>query len=304
MMIVTNALLGLAALAVAFIPLERAFPRWPQQKVFRPHWHIDLTFLLGQYLLWGVLVFAGLSWLQIQLHVYMPASWRSVVSLQPWWLQALEIIALSDFLVYWGHRWQHQSAFLWRFHAVHHSAEHLDWLAAHREHPLDTVYTLTLINAPALLLGFDLAPLAGFLAFRGFWAIVIHSNVSFRLGWLGTIIGSPQLHHWHHHQARDSGNYANISPLMDVLFGTHRAVDSEPHLGLDHPGPTNYLAHLVIPLLPTPRNPQVMPSQGAAPEAGLLGAGRLIRPPQLRADGEGFEPPEPLRARLFSKQML
>ena len=42
---------------------------------------------------------------------------------------------LGDLLIYWGHRLQHHSALLWRFHAVHHSAEHLDWLAAHREHP-------------------------------------------------------------------------------------------------------------------------------------------------------------------------
>ena len=50
---------------------------------------------------------------------------------------------LSDLCVYWGHRLQHNNAFLWRFHSIHHSAEHLDWLAAHREHPIDTIYTRT-----------------------------------------------------------------------------------------------------------------------------------------------------------------
>jgi sterol desaturase/sphingolipid hydroxylase (fatty acid hydroxylase superfamily) len=29
------------------------------------------------------------------------------------------------------------------------------------------------------------------------------------------------LHHWHHDRDRDFGNYANVSPLMDVLFGTN-----------------------------------------------------------------------------------
>jgi sterol desaturase/sphingolipid hydroxylase (fatty acid hydroxylase superfamily) len=78
------------------------------------------------------------------------------VASQPFALQVLEVILLSDFFVYWGHRLQHRSALLWRFHSVHHSAEHLDWLAAHREHPLGTVYTLTLINLPAFVLGFTL----------------------------------------------------------------------------------------------------------------------------------------------------
>jgi sterol desaturase/sphingolipid hydroxylase (fatty acid hydroxylase superfamily) len=257
MSILLNTCIGLGALIIAFVPLERAFPRWPQQGIFRPRWYTDLAFLLGQYLLWSFLVLGFLAWAQIQLDLYFPISFRQAVAEQPWLLQVIEVVVLSDILVYWAHRWQHHNAFLWRFHAVHHSAEHLDWLAAHREHPIDTMYTLTLINAPALILGFDLAPIAGFLAFRGFWAIVIHSNISFKLGWLGNIIGSPQLHHWHHHQDRDAGNYANISPLMDIVFGTHQAVDDEPRLGIDQPCPQSYVGQLLGPF----RRSQAQPAE-------------------------------------------
>lgn len=90
-----------------------------------------------------------------------------------------------------------------------------DWLAAHREHSLDTVYTMGLINLPAFLLGFPLETLAGLAAFRGIWAIYIHSNVLLPIGPLRWFIGAPELHHWHHDRTRDAGNYANISPLMD-----------------------------------------------------------------------------------------
>ena len=31
-----------------------------------------------------------------------------------------------------------------------------------------------------------------------------------------------------HDKARDAGNYANISPLMDLLFGTYRCPKHEP----------------------------------------------------------------------------
>jgi hypothetical protein len=106
--------------------------------------------------------------------------------------------SLSDFCVYWGHRLQPRRPLLWRFHSIHHSTEHLDWLAAHREHPLDTAYTMTLINLPGFLLGVPLGMLAGLVTFRGIWAIYIHSNIRLPIGPLRGFIGAPEPHHWHH----------------------------------------------------------------------------------------------------------
>lgn len=240
-----------------FRPLELVFPAKPGQRFFRPAWFTDLCFFLGQYLLWSSLVLWALTYFSYWLNGIVPHDFRQDVAGQPWWLQAIEVIVLSDFLVYWGHRLQHRVAFLWRFHAVHHSAEHLDWLAAHREHPLDTIYTVGLINLPAFILGFPLETIAGFIAFRGIWAIYIHSNVRLPIGPLRMLVGAPELHHWHHDRARDAGNYANISPLMDILFGTYRCPDHEPeHFGLNEPASRNYLSHMVLPLLPRKRGRQ------------------------------------------------
>jgi sterol desaturase/sphingolipid hydroxylase (fatty acid hydroxylase superfamily) len=188
----------------------------------------------------------------------MPAAFRSAVAAQPLWLQALEVIVLSDGLIYWGHRLQHRVGFLWRFHSVHHSSEHLDWLAAHREHPLDTLYTVGLVNLPAFVLGFPVEAIGLFVAFRGLWAIYIHANVRLPLGPLRMLIGAPELHHWHHDRDRDAGNYANLSPLMDILFGTYRCPTREPAaFGLKQPGPRTYLGLLVRPLVPRmPRLPR------------------------------------------------
>lgn len=220
--------LSLLFLAFLFWPLEAAYPARPGQKWFRPHWFTDLCFLLGQYLVFNGAILGLLTLLAEWLETVVPSAFRQSVAAQSWWLQAIEVVVLSDFCVYWGHRLQHRVPLLWRFHSIHHSAEHLDWLAAHREHPLDTVYTLTLINLPAFLLGFPVATLAGLVAFRGLWAIYIHSNVRLPIGPLRMLIGAPELHHWHHDCARDAGNYANISPLMDLLFGTYRCPDHEP----------------------------------------------------------------------------
>ena len=252
-------------LAAVFRPLELAFPAKRGQRFFRPKFLLDLCFFLGQYLLWSGLVLWVLTLFSRWLTAIVPSGFRQGVASQPWWLQAVEVVLLSDFLIYWGHRLQHRVGFLWRFHAVHHSTEHLDWLAAHREHPLDTIYTVGLINLPAFVLGFPLETLAGFIAFRGVWAIYIHSNVRLPTGPLRWLLGAPELHHWHHDRDRDAGNYANISPLMDILFGTYRCPDHEPErLGLNEPTPTNYLGHMVRPLLPRRRNGKQTPRDSAA----------------------------------------
>lgn len=237
-------------LCLVFWPLELAFPARPGQRLFRPAWWTDLFFFLGQYLLWSGAVLWVLARVGEWIDRVMPTAFRGSVASQPWWLQAVEVILLSDLLVYWGHRLQHQVGFLWRFHAVHHSAEHLDWLAAHREHPIDTIYTMGLINLPALVLGFPVSTLAALIAFRGIWAIYIHSNVRLPIGPLRVLIGAPELHHWHHDRDRNAGNYANISPLMDVLFGTYRCPDHEPRaFGIDEPVGRSYLGFMVRPLM-------------------------------------------------------
>jgi sterol desaturase/sphingolipid hydroxylase (fatty acid hydroxylase superfamily) len=246
--------LSFCFLVLVFRPLELAFPAKPGQRFFRPAWLTDLCFFAGQYLLFSGLVLWVLAYFSDWLGGVIPQSFRTSVASQPWWLQAIEVIVLSDLFIYWGHRLQHRVGFLWRFHKVHHSAEHLDWLAAHREHPLDSIYTVGLINLPAFILGFPLEALAGFIAFRGIWAIYIHSNVRLPIGPLRILIGAPELHHWHHDRDRDAGNYANISPLMDVLFGTYRCPDHEPErFGINEPSPATYVGHLAGPLLPRQR---------------------------------------------------
>jgi sterol desaturase/sphingolipid hydroxylase (fatty acid hydroxylase superfamily) len=240
-----------ALLAAIFIPMEKVFPAKPHQKIFRPGWRLDVCFLLGQYVLWGGLVLGCMYFFSTWVHQWVPAGLYKVIRQQPWAVQMIEVVVLSDFLIYWGHRLQHRVGFLWRFHKVHHSAEHMDWLAAHREHPLDTIYTVGLINLPAFICGFPLSTIAGLIAFRGIWAIYIHSNVRLPLGPLKILIGAPELHHWHHDLNRHAGNYANISPLMDVMFGTYVCPPHEPEkFGIDEPLPKNYIGQMMYPLLP------------------------------------------------------
>src|SRR5207249_1584974 len=127
--LVLSAGLSFFFLILVFRPLELAFPAKRGQRFFRPAWFTDLCFFLGQYLLWGGLVLWVLLQFRHRLDGVIPHGFREGVASQSWWLQAVEVVLLSDFCIYWGHRLQHRVGFLWRFHAVHHSAEHLDWLA-------------------------------------------------------------------------------------------------------------------------------------------------------------------------------
>jgi sterol desaturase/sphingolipid hydroxylase (fatty acid hydroxylase superfamily) len=183
----------------------------------------------------------------------VPAGVRGAFGAQPFALQAVEAIVFGDFLVYWFHRACHKFDWLWRFHAVHHSAEHLDWLAAHREHPLDGITTQLFQNLPALALGLRFDFLAAFVVLRSAWGIFIHSNVRLPLGPIGLLLGAPELHHFHHAKlGRTEHNFANLAPWLDVVFGTyHRPSGAETYpLGLDQPWPRGYLAQLLRPLLP------------------------------------------------------
>jgi len=243
--------LSLLFLALVFIPIEKAFPAKQNQKIFRPKWFLDLCYFFGQYLLWSGLVLKALNYFGFWLDKNISLQFRTTLGDQPIWLQALEVLVLSDLLIYWGHRWQHKYDFLWRFHKVHHTTETLDWLAAHREHPIDSIYTVGIINIPALLFGYDLESIAVIVAFRGIWAIYIHSNVRIEIGVFKKIIGSPDLHHWHHDKERDRGNYANISPLMDIFFGTYTCPPSEPkEYGIKENFPSNYVGQMLKPIIP------------------------------------------------------
>jgi len=238
------ALASFAVLAAVFVPLERLFPA-RKQPVLRKSFALDACFFFGQYLVWTSLAVSILRCVpKIPVHFT-----------QPTWLLAIECVLLGDMLVYWFHRACHRFDFLWRIHAVHHSAEHLDWLAAHREHPLDGIATQLCQNLPAILLGLRLEALAGLVVFRAFWAIFVHSNVALPLGFLRWIVGSPELHHWHH--ARTSThNFANLAPWIDLLFGTHHFPSGTYEIGSNEPLPATYAGQLLWPfssLLPRVR---------------------------------------------------
>ena len=80
-----------------------------------------------------------------------------------------------------GHTDFNEIEILWKFHAIHHSTEHLDWASGFRGHPLDGT-----ILAPAFVFLVKVSPeLTGAFAIAQLLlGLFLHANVSWRLKWL------------------------------------------------------------------------------------------------------------------------
>jgi sterol desaturase/sphingolipid hydroxylase (fatty acid hydroxylase superfamily) len=89
------------------------------------------------------------------------------------------------------HRLFHQVPWLWRFHQIHHSSRHMDWLAGSRLHLVDIVVTSGLTFVPIYVLGFAAPPTYAYLLFVSFQAVLIHANVGWRFGPCATSWPSP-----------------------------------------------------------------------------------------------------------------
>ena len=214
--------LNLFVLALLFVPLELAFARLPEQGVFRRGWLTDLCHLGVSHLAVQVTVLLTLLPAAMFFRWAVHPAVQGAVASQPLVLQFVEVVIVADLSEYAIHRLFHRVPLLWRFHAIHHSAEALDWLAASRIHLVDAVVTRALAFIPLYVLGFAPPAVYAYLVFVSFHAIFVHTNVRFTFGPLAGLIGTPRFHHWHHSAQPEAvdKNFAVHLPLIDRLFGT------------------------------------------------------------------------------------
>jgi sterol desaturase/sphingolipid hydroxylase (fatty acid hydroxylase superfamily) len=176
-------------------------------------------------------------------------------------MRIVAALVVADIGTYWGHRWTHEIPLLWRFHAIHHSAEHVDFLVSTRAHPVDMVFTRLCGLIPLYVLGFA-APVSGdatlvpvvVLLLGTVWGFFIHANVRWRFGPLEWLVATPAFHHWHHTNdgpAYLNKNYSALLPWVDRFFGTlYLPKHKQPErYGIDEPLATNFLGQLVQPFV-------------------------------------------------------
>ena len=254
--------LWLLILAVIFLPLERLFGLRRQQ-VFRKAIAVDVGYYFLSGLLPGVLLAVPLSLVAWAAHRMVPYSLHAAIMAWPLWLRALTGLVVSEIGFYWGHRWSHEIPWLWRFHAIHHSAERLDFMVNTRAHPVDLMFVRMCGLIPLYVLG-----LAGPLTASGgmipvlivlvatVWGFFIHANLRWRLGPLEHVIATPAFHHWHHTlRGPLDRNYASMLPWMDRVFGTlHLPRGQWPaDYGIEAVLPDTLAGQLLYPLRPRPQ---------------------------------------------------
>ncbi|WP_353216691.1 sterol desaturase family protein [Sandarakinorhabdus sp.] len=165
---------------------------------------------------------AGLAAIKGALGITTPA-----LAQAPLALQALLILFIAEFGQYWLHRAMHNWRPLWLLHAPHHHVTQLNTLKGGVGNPLEL---LLVFASLAALLDFSLPALfcAGHLLTT--IACFAHANVRFNPpAWYAhvfTTIAPHSLHHSVGYQATRC-NYANCLIILDRIFGTFRAGETD-----------------------------------------------------------------------------
>lgn len=244
--------LNLMIYSAIYIPLERLFAKYPEQPTFRKEWHVDLVYFFVNTLLVQITSLLTVQpalvlfdWARIPAIEWTVRDWPLVVQIP------LCLLA-ADFAQYWIHRAFHSIPVLWRFHAIHHSTEAMDWLAGSRLHLLDAIITRAVTYIPLYLLGFSQAAIIVYVFIVVVQATFIHANVRWEFSALRWLVATPCFHHWHHAAEPEAvdKNFSVHSPLWDWLFGTYympRRWPREYGLFGGRDVPTGWLSQLAYP---------------------------------------------------------
>jgi len=167
----------------------------------------------------GAALFFGIHGTQPLIDFY--ENGHGPLSRLPLWLQAVLFLVCSDFLSYWNHRIFH-GTHLWKYHAVHHSSDELEWISAARFHPINLFLGSVAIDVVLLLAGISPNVMLWIGPFTTAHSAFVHANLKWDLGPFKYVLASPVFHRWHHTSLEKGGNknFASTFPILDWLFGT------------------------------------------------------------------------------------
>jgi sterol desaturase/sphingolipid hydroxylase (fatty acid hydroxylase superfamily) len=247
-------MLAATAIWMVLVPLERAFPLVEDERVEGdPELGHDIGHTLlssgiaqasdAAMLAAGALVAArlGRAW---DVHVW-PVGW-------PFAVQAVVFVVLADGLEYWRHRLEHRTPWLWRFHALHHDVERLHVIKSARNTFADLVLRSVVVYGPLATLG---APAE----VMGWHPLVLlalgpisHANLALPIPpAVHRLLVTPPGHRIHHARDRacSDANFAVVTPLWDLLFGTFRDPGASPPLrvGIDERLPSSFVRQALSP---------------------------------------------------------
>jgi sterol desaturase/sphingolipid hydroxylase (fatty acid hydroxylase superfamily) len=136
-------------------------------------------------------------------------------------LEGVAVVLIYDFAYYFMHRYLfHEWRILRAVHAVHHAALNPRAIDSFLLHPVENGLGLALLLASIAVVGgihiLTFGPI-----FVGYTLLNVfnHAGLAFPFPPLKTLGKLAVAHDKHHHSMR-SGNYASLTPLPDIVFGT------------------------------------------------------------------------------------
>jgi len=237
-----------------FSPCNEAKPWWQKRGLATDLGYWILSPIFTRYLriwvtvtvtIWLFHISDGMKIAEFYAHGHGP------LSRLPLWVQALGYVVVTDFVLYWIHRGFHDG-FLWKYHAVHHASEDVEWISAARFHPVNLALGTALVDVVALLGGIspDIFVVVG--PFTTLTSGLVHANLNWTFGPLRYVFVSPVFHRWHHARAVCDRNFASTFSLWDVMFGTYHMPAGElpKDYGIDDKEmPQGLMPQLVYPIL-------------------------------------------------------
>ena len=133
---------------------------------------------------------------------------------------------------YFPHWVLHHVQWMWKFHLIHHTDQHLDTTSANRHHPGESVIRFVFTLGAVYIVG---APMWLVFLYQSMSLVLTqfnHANINMPK-WLDNslllVFCTPNMHRVHHHfrQPYSDSNYGNIFPFWDKLFGTYVVVDNK-----------------------------------------------------------------------------
>ncbi len=173
-------------------------------------WRVVLNSTVSIALIFGVMYGLG----DYLYYDHAIPAWRFV-------LEAITVILIYDFGYYFMHRYLfHEWKILRGVHSVHHAARNPRVIDSLLLHPVETFMGLSLFfGSVALVGGVHLYTLGVLFVTYTAFNILNHAGVDiphFPVKTLGILAAK----HDRHHHSMISGNYASITPLPDIIFGT------------------------------------------------------------------------------------
>ena len=195
-------------------------------------WAIDLVGLTVQ----GALVPLAEIFVLCAAMAHFAPAWRGSIHCPAWAAFLLNFVAV-DYAYYWNHRLLHGA--LWRWHAVHHTADRLDMWVSSRNTVWTPVFIVYLwLNASALYLLADPAPFALAATITAGLDLWRHSEIypKSRAAWfeaLAVVLVTPRDHAWHHGTTGFERNFGANLNVWDRVHGTyHGSPDAPSSLGV------------------------------------------------------------------------